>query len=140
VASSPQQQIQVSAPQVAQAPATPQQTVQLVAAAPAAQPLVQSPGAQGVQTALLLEQPNLLNRMLAGLGRHLAQKGNPRVVMNTATPMTVQVPITTAVQAPSVAAAPQQVASVPAVQAAPPVVASPQGGYRQGHGLFHHND
>ncbi len=132
VASSPQQQAQVAAPQVAQAPTAPPQTVQLVSTVQAAQPLVQAQGAPGVQTALLLQQPHLLNRMLAALGRHLAQKGNPRLVMNTTTtntPMTVQVPTTMTVQVPSVAA-PQQVATVPAVQAAPAVVASPQAGCR----------
>jgi hypothetical protein len=90
-----------------------------------------------VQNALVLQQPNLLNRMLAALGRHLAQKGNPQLMMNTASPMTVQVPAMMAVQAPSVAA-PQPATSAPAVQSAPSVAASPQGGTCQGHGWFHH--
>jgi hypothetical protein len=139
VAPSPQQQTQVSNPQVTQAQAAPQQTVQLVSTVQAGQPLVQSQGGAGVQTALLLQQPNVINRMLAGLGRHLVQKGNPRLMMNTATPLTVQVPTTMAVQTQNVAA-PQQVTSVPSVQAPPPVVASPQSGHHHGFGWFHHDD
>jgi hypothetical protein len=142
--SSPQQQTQVSTPQVAQSPTVAQtqtvqqQTVQLVPSVQMGQPLVQS-GGPGVQTALVLQQPNLFNRMLAGLGRHLVQRGNPRVVMNTATPMTVQLPTNVAVQTPSVAT-PQQVTSTPNVQSPPPVHASPQSGNRHHFGLFHHDD
>jgi hypothetical protein len=133
--------MQVSSPGVAQAQSVQQQTVQLVPAVQATQPLVQSPGGTGVQTALVLREPHLLNRMLGAIGRHLAQKGNPVLMMtNTATPVTVQVPTTVLVQSPGVSVPQQPVVSTPTVQSPPPVVASPQTGHTQKFGLFHRND
>jgi hypothetical protein len=112
--------------------------VQFTPAVQAGQPLVQAGGAP--PAAFLMQQPNLLCRMLASLGRRLVDLGNPRLVMNTATPLTVQMPMAVALQSPSVAT-PQQVASTPMVQSAPPAVtASPQSGHHFGWGLFHHND
>ena len=62
---SPQQQTQVSTPSVSQTPTVQQQTVQFAPTVQTGQPLVQSSVGNGVQTALVLQQPNLINRLLA---------------------------------------------------------------------------
>jgi hypothetical protein len=143
---SPQQHVQVATPSAGQTPTVQQQTVQLVPSVQTTQPAVQAQAGSSVQTALVLKQPHLLNRLLGALGRYLAQKGNPVLMMNnTPTAMTVQVPTTLTIQSPTVAMpqqmVTQQVASPPAVQAPPPVAASPQSGHCNGFGcgLFHHH-
>jgi hypothetical protein len=154
---SPQAQSQAMAPVMPQA--------QGLYAVP--QPVAQAPQ-QAAGLALILSNPNMIDRMIGALGRLLAQRGLPRLQMNPGTPATFSpsmVPVSQAgvpvaqpqaqqlyyAQPPTQASPPQTYAPVPTPQQPPPVSASPQGsvtfGQHSSHGgsspfwskFFHNN-
>jgi hypothetical protein len=97
--------------------------------------------------ALILGEPNMVDRMIGALGRLLAQRGLPRLQMNPGTPATFTPSLLPLGQAgvPVVQPQPQQLyytqppaqaapptAPVPSPQQAIPVNASPQGVFNPG--------
>jgi hypothetical protein len=97
--------------------------------------------------ALILSNPNIVDRMIGALGRLLAQRGLPRLQMNPGTPATFTPSLLPFSQAgvPVVQPQPQQlyfaqqqaqaappVGPAPSPQQSPPVNASPQGVFNPG--------
>lgn len=128
-----------AAPALGAAPVSPTiAMVPAVGAAPAAQPATQQ------VVGLVLDRPGPLKRMLAALGRELANLGNPRIRMATNPEFaTVALPTTPVVSAPPAQQAPpivvpQAPPETPDLSQVPPRPSPQQqpGGKK---GLFHHN-
>lgn len=127
----------------AQSPAQPilaaaqvQPALGLMQAPPAAAAVPQA--TQGI--GLVLCNPNPIDRLIGAIGRYLAQRGLPRLQLNSAAPATFAPTLVPMSQAgmPLTLAQPQQLqsnAQVPSAspqQVQPPVTPSPQGGHGPG--------